>query len=122
MLHPKNLGLLQPRLQRLHIGSSLNKHLFFSGLLLYRAPLRKNVPLQSYQNGVAYWEDLYRASFDVDLANSHTASGSGTEASAEWLLMIRPLRRRSSWKSTYNLTWYQERYLRQFLNASPLLD
>jgi hypothetical protein len=86
------------------------------------APLWKNVPLQSYQDGVAYWEDLYRASFDVDLANLHTASGSGTEASAEWSFMIRSLRRKSSWKSTYNLTWYQERYLRQFLNASPLLD
>jgi oxalate---CoA ligase len=83
-----------------------------------------DMPISSHADGLAYWNDLQRVCLDSKFVKSlqNSSHRNVTDVFEGDQAIGKPLRRPSSWRSSYILSWHQERYLRQFIDSSPLSD
>ncbi|KAI9068032.1 hypothetical protein FKP32DRAFT_1588061 [Trametes sanguinea] len=91
-------------------------------------PVWKMASVLTADQAAAYWGDLERASTDLEFAESilGAVQPPAENAPSDIVSVAKTLRRSISWSATYNLSWYQTEYLRQFINPAtghtPLED
>ncbi|OBZ79916.1 Transcription factor tau subunit sfc3 [Grifola frondosa] len=89
-------------------------------------PLWKSVSLSSAAQRAAFWEELEKVSVDSDYAKQIICPDVEMESSERVVAAAKCLRRQSSWKTSYCLSWYQMEFLRQYVDTStgntPLQD
>lgn len=87
----------------------------------------KDGSVDSHVAGSVFWKDLENASTSLGFCENHTSFlAQGVNPPDLPLGIIRTLRRPSSWRSTYCLSWYQSEYLKQDVDKTtgdtPLQD
>ncbi|TFY76775.1 hypothetical protein EWM64_g7236 [Hericium alpestre] len=86
----------------------------------------KNMPIRTLEEAMAYWEDLCKVCIDREFAASITCPPTGMRPQGSLEATARSIRRKSSWKSSYDLSPIQQHYLNRFFNQStgqtPLQD
>jgi hypothetical protein len=84
----------------------------------------EDFPLLTQEQANHYWEELKRYSLDEECAK-HRMEGSVSTDSAVPLQYsqrtVTILRRTNHWKDVYSLTWYQQRFLEQFMDETLLI-
>ncbi|OSD05907.1 hypothetical protein PYCCODRAFT_1383895 [Trametes coccinea BRFM310] len=91
-------------------------------------PVWKMASVMTEEQAAAYWNDLERASTDLEFAESTLGAVQPAveNAPSDVVSVAKTLRRSGSWNATYNLSWYQTEYLRRFIDPAtghtPLED
>ncbi|TFK36810.1 hypothetical protein BDQ12DRAFT_633054 [Crucibulum laeve] len=80
-------------------------------------PFWKDVPINTWDEGVIYWNLLRDACTNTQIAPNQNSESSAGNISAS-ISVARSLRRAVSWNPDYVLTWHQMQYLKQFVDIS----
>ncbi|VDB93398.1 unnamed protein product [Peniophora sp. CBMAI 1063] len=82
-------------------------------------PYWKDVPVRTVDDAAAYWEEVERASIVRSTADGVMLpeGGSPTGVEINSIHLSRTLRRLSSWRAEYELSWHQKHYLRHYVDV-----
>ncbi|THH21010.1 hypothetical protein EW146_g465 [Bondarzewia mesenterica] len=89
-------------------------------------PFWKDMSIATSDEADKFWTELQKAATDRNFAEKVSCPDEGSSTGPADDALARTIRRASAWASSYDLTWHQRRYLRQFVDIgtgnTPLQD